>query len=113
MRPPLEISIDLLAVALAGDHDRLAGDLHLLATEALDEANSAEDAADTLADVMKTLTVVGAEVARSLSATVVAVLGQHGPEAAVGIELGSQPVVAQAGDDATRVALALIRSARG
>lgn len=111
MRAPLDVSIDLLTIALAGDHDRLARQLHLLATEALDEANSAEEAVDAVADVMKTLTVVAAESTRSLSAAVVAALAAHGPEAAIGIELGSAPVTAGAADDPTRVATALVRSA--
>jgi len=113
VRPPLDLSIDLLTVALAGDHDRLAGQLHLLATEALDEANSAEEAADALADVMKTLAVVAAEATRSLSAALLAALSAHGPDAAVGIELGTAPVTAAAGDDPTEVATALVRSAAG
>jgi len=111
VRPPLDTSIDLLGIALAGDHDRLARQLHLLATEAIDEANSAEEAVDALADVMKTLTVLAAEAARSLSAALVAALEVHGPDAAIGIELGSSPVTAAAGDDPTRVASALVRSA--
>jgi hypothetical protein len=113
VRPPLDLSIDLISIALAGDHDRLGHELHLLATEALDEANSAEEAADALADVMKTLTVVAAESARSLSAALVAALAAHGPDAAIGIELGATPVTAATGDDPTRVATALVRSAAG
>ena len=113
MRPPLDVSIDLLTVALAGDHDRLGRDLHLLATEALDEANSAEEAADALADVMKTLSVLAAEAARSLSAAVVAALAASGPDAALAIELGTEPVTATAGDDATGLARRLVRSAAG
>lgn len=111
VRPPLDLSIDLLTVALAGDHDRLARDLHLLATEALDEANSAEEAADALADVMRTLAALAAESARSLAAAVVAALAATGDDAALAIELGSQPVTASAGDDPTALARRLIRSA--
>ena len=111
MRPPLTASIDLLTVALGGDHERLAQDLHLLATDALDEANSAEEAADTLADVMETLTVVAAETARSLAGAVVAALGSAPPDTAVAIELGTTPVIATAGSDPTQLAAALLRSA--
>lgn len=111
MRSPLDVSIELLTVALAADHDRLADALHLLATEALDDANSAEEAADALADVMKTLTVVAAEGARSLSAALVAALGAGTPGSAIAIELGSTPVTATAADDATALARALFRSA--
>jgi len=113
VRPPLETSIDLLSVALAADHDRLAADLHLLATEAIDEANSAEEAVDAVADVMKTLTVLAAEATRSLAAAVVAALGASGADAAIAIELGTRPVTASASDDATALARALVRSAAG
>lgn len=112
MREPLAHSIDLLQVALTGDLDRLAHELHLLATEAIDDANSAEEAVDTLADVMKTLTVVAAEATRSLAGAVVAALGAAGPGAVIAIELGSVPVDATAERDATELATALIRSAR-
>ena len=111
MRPPLDLSIDLLAVGLAGDHDRLGQELHLLATEALDEANSAEEAADALADVMKTLTVLAAEVSRSLAGAVVAALGAGPADAAVAIELGATPVIATASSDPSQLATALVRSA--
>lgn len=111
MRPPLDISIDLLTTALAADHDRLAEDLHLLATEALDEANSAEEAADALADVMKTLTVLAAESVRSLSGALVAALAASGPDAAIAIELGTAPVTASASGEATAIAVELVRSA--
>lgn len=111
MRSPLDLSIDLLAVALAGDHDRLGHDLHLLATEALDEANSAEEAADALADVMKTLTVLAAETSRSLAGAVVAALDAGPDDAAVAIELGERPVIATAASDASQLADALVRSA--
>ena len=111
MRPPLTVSIDLLTVALGGDHDRLADDLHLLATEALDEANSAEEAADALADVMKTLAVVAAEASRSLAGAVVAALDAASTDSAVAIELGETPVIATARSDATELATALVRSA--
>jgi hypothetical protein len=111
VRPPLDVSIDLLAIALAADHGRLADELHLLATEALDEANSAEEAADTLADVMKTLTVLAAESVRSLSGALVAALAASGPDAAIAIELGTTPVTASASGEATALAVALVRSA--
>ncbi len=111
MEPPLDVSIDLLTVALTGDHERLAARLHLLATEALDEANSAEEVADALADVMKTLSVLAAEASRSLGAAVVAALGAAGDGAAIGIELGARPVTASADMDPTALARALIRSA--
>lgn len=111
VRPPLEISIDLLAVALAGDHERLARELHLLATEALDEANAAEEAADALADVMKTLVVLAAEATRSLSAAVIAALAAGPAGAAVAIELGTEPVTASAAADPTALATALVRAA--
>lgn len=105
------MSIDLLTVALEGDHDRLTDDLHLVATEALDEANSAEEAADALADVMKTLTVLAAEVSRSMAGAVVAALGAGPADAAVAIELGDSPVLATASSDASQLATALVRSA--
>jgi hypothetical protein len=111
VRPPLDVSIDLLTTALAADHDRLAEDLHLLATEALDEANSAEEAADALADVMKTLTVLSAESLRSLSGALVAALAANGPDAAIAIELGASPVTASGSDEATSIAVELVRSA--
>lgn len=111
VEPPLDISIDLLTIALTGDHDRLAARLHLLATEALDEANSAEEVADALADVMKTLTVLAAEASRSLAAAVVAALGAAGDGAAIGIELGRTPVTASTRTDPTALARDLIRSA--
>lgn len=111
MQPPLDVSIDLLTTALGGDHGRLEAQLHLLATEALDEANSSEEVADALADVMKTLTVLSAEAARSLSAAVVAALAATGPDAAIGIELGARPVTASAAVDPTDLARALVRSA--
>jgi hypothetical protein len=111
VRPPLDVSIDLLTTALAADHDRLAEELHLLATEALDEANSAEEAADALADVMKTLTVLSAESLRSLSGALVAALAANGPDAAIAIELGASPVTASGSDEATSIAVELVRSA--
>ena len=112
MTHPLAVSVDLLEVALTGDHDRLADRLHLLATEAIDDANSAEEAVDTLADVMKTLTVVAAEASRSLAGALVAALGAAPAGSAVAIELGTSPVEATAASEATALATALVRSAR-
>jgi hypothetical protein len=108
---PLAASIALLTVALDGDHARLADDLHLLATEAIDDSNSAEEAVDAMADVMRTFAVLAAEASRSLAAAVVAALATGPADAALGIELGSTPVIARATSDATELARALIRSA--
>lgn len=111
MKDPLAVSIQLLTVALSGDHDDLTRRLHLLATEALDESNSAEEAADALADIMKTLTVVAAEANRSMATGLVAALQAAPAGSAVRIELGTAPVTADAGDDPTELARKLVRSA--
>ncbi len=111
MREPLTVSIQLLTTALSGDHAELGSALHLLATEALDEANSAEEAADLLADVMKTLCVVAGEATRSMATGLTSALAAAPPGSAVAIELGSRPVTASAADDASDLARRLIRSA--
>ncbi len=111
MRDPLTVSIDLLTVALSGDLTQLESRLHLLATEALDESNSAEEAADALADVMKTLSVVAAEANRSMATGLTAALGAAPPGSAVRIELGTRPVTATADADPSDLSRKLIRSA--
>lgn len=111
MTDPLTVSIQLLTVALSGDLDGLESRLHLLATEALDESNSAEEAADALADIMKTLLVVAAEANRSMATGLTAALAGAPVGSAVRIELGTRPVTATATDDPTDLARKLIRSA--
>ena len=110
-RDPLTTSIQLLTTALTGDHGALASRLHLLATEALDDSNSAEEAADALADIMKTLSVVAAEATRSMATGLTAALAAAPPDSAVRIELGTRPVTATAADDPTDLAKKLVRSA--
>lgn len=108
---PLTTSIRLLSTALTGDLDRLGEQIHLLATQALDDSNSAEEAADTLADVMRTLTVLAAEATRSMATGLSAALGSAPAGSTVRIELGSVPVTADASSDPTDLSRRLVRSA--
>ena len=110
-RDPLDEANRLLRVALAGDLTTLDRVVHRIATDAFEEANEMEEAADEVGVALQTLALVSAESLRALATAVVAALAAAPAGSAIQIDIG-KPITVSASTDPDQLVLALAQSLR-
>ncbi len=73
-RDPLTDARHLFLAAESGNYGRMDDRIHLIVTDALEDANSAEEAGDVLGNALGVTTVLGTEALRALATALVGTL---------------------------------------